>query len=48
MPPAKDAEEAMLRLRGLLAMTPPLCFARQVLESTLPVLDAEKDAGNRR
>jgi hypothetical protein len=43
MPPAKDEHEAMQRLRGLLAMTPPRCYARQVLESTLPILDRDQE-----
>lgn len=43
MPPARDEQEAMQRLRGLLAMTPPLCYARQVLESTLPILDRDHE-----
>jgi hypothetical protein len=42
MPPAKDANEAMYRLRVLLSQTPDRSYAREVLESTLPILDEEQ------
>jgi hypothetical protein len=41
MPPARDAEEALHRLRMLLSQTPDRSYAREVLESTLPILDEE-------
>ena len=43
MAPAQTEAEAMERLRGLLAQTPQRCLAREILETSLPILDRSAD-----
>lgn len=44
MPPAKDSQEALYLLHILLSQTPERSKAREIMEASLPVLDAERDA----